>query len=257
MVEAVDDAAGRPGRRLGGAIFAPVGEVEGRTDEIVKRIIQGISLGVLKPGEQLPTENELAAQLGVATLTVRGALAQLRERNILETRRGRVGGSFITAEPAAARAMLRERLTRLSPLEIRDIGDLRVAVSTAAVVLAARRGAISDFDHLRAAAAGLGSGLGSEAFSLAEQRLHLEIVALSQSPRLTRAEVDAQSEMSDVLALRRLAEEEMSRVAKGFRELADLISERRGLAARSWMEEHMAEENAGLLEFHRLTVREG
>ena len=256
MVDSADGAAGEAGRRLGGAIFAPVGEVEGRTDEIVKRIIQGISLGVLKPGQQLPTESELAAQLGVATLTVRGALAQLRERNILETRRGRVGGSFITAEPSEARAMLRERLTRLSPLDIRDIGDLRVAVSSAAVVLAARRGAISDFDHLRTAVAELGSGLAPEAFALAEQRLHLEIVALSQSPRLTRAEVEAQSEMSDVLALRRLGEDDMARVAEGFSELAELVCERRGLAARSWMEEHMVEENADLLEFYRLAVRE-
>ena len=67
---------------------APVG----RADEIVQRITEAIHLGLLDDGERLPVEVDLAAQFGVAPMTVREALATLREQGLVETRRGRSGG---------------------------------------------------------------------------------------------------------------------------------------------------------------------
>ena len=61
---------------------------EGRTEEVVRRLIEVIDLGLLAEGEQLPSESELAMQLGVATVTLREALAVLRQRGLIETRRG-------------------------------------------------------------------------------------------------------------------------------------------------------------------------
>jgi DNA-binding FadR family transcriptional regulator len=59
---------------------------EGRTEEVVRRLIEVIDLGLIAEGEQLPSENELAMQFGVATVTLREALAYLRERRVIETR---------------------------------------------------------------------------------------------------------------------------------------------------------------------------
>lgn len=60
---------------------APVG----RADEIVQRITEAIHLGLLDDGERLPVEIDLAAQFGVAPMTVREALATLREQELVET----------------------------------------------------------------------------------------------------------------------------------------------------------------------------
>lgn len=67
----------------------------GRADEIAEKITEAIHLGLLDDGERLPVEIDLAAQFGVAPMTVREALATLRDQQLVETRRGRSGGSFV------------------------------------------------------------------------------------------------------------------------------------------------------------------
>ena len=49
--------------------------------------------GVWKPGEKLPSENELCASLGVSRVTVRAAIQQLEILGLLETQHG--GGNFV------------------------------------------------------------------------------------------------------------------------------------------------------------------
>ena len=75
----------------------------GRADEIVQRITEAIHLGLLDDGERLPVEVDLAAQFGVAPMTVPEALATLREQGLVETRRGRSWGSSC-AGPQARRS---------------------------------------------------------------------------------------------------------------------------------------------------------
>ncbi|HYO01971.1 MAG TPA: winged helix-turn-helix domain-containing protein [Mycobacterium sp.] len=66
-----------------------------RVDDITDRLITAIAIGEHLPGARLPVERDLAAALGVGRMTVRAALARLVERGLLETRRGRGGGSYV------------------------------------------------------------------------------------------------------------------------------------------------------------------
>jgi len=66
-----------------------------RVDEVTDRLITAIAIGEYLPGARLPCERDLAAFLGAGRMTVRAALARLVERGLLETRRGRGGGSFV------------------------------------------------------------------------------------------------------------------------------------------------------------------
>ena len=81
------------------AVFAPL-DLGRRADAVVRRLSEGIRLGLLRPGEQLPSESELAESFGVAPVTVREALTALREQQLVVTRRGRTGGSFVRDVPA-------------------------------------------------------------------------------------------------------------------------------------------------------------
>jgi GntR family transcriptional regulator len=61
-------------------------------------LADAIASGLLKPGDRLPTEQELAAWLGVSRMTLRHALAELAQRGLVTRTVGRSGGTFV-AEP--------------------------------------------------------------------------------------------------------------------------------------------------------------
>lgn len=63
-------------------------------EQIVQQIEQSIVEGLLKPGDQLPTERELAQQFGVSRTAVREAVKILTEKRLVESFSGR--GTFVT-----------------------------------------------------------------------------------------------------------------------------------------------------------------
>jgi DNA-binding FadR family transcriptional regulator len=64
-------------------------------DEITDRLVTAIAIGEYLSGARLPAERELAAALRVGRMTVRAALARLVQLGLVETRRGRGGGSYV------------------------------------------------------------------------------------------------------------------------------------------------------------------
>lgn len=60
---------------------------------IVRQVEELVLQGVLRPGDRLPAERELAEQLDVSRPTLREALAELESRGLVEARPG--GGTFI------------------------------------------------------------------------------------------------------------------------------------------------------------------
>ena len=58
--------------------------------------------GILLPGARLPAERELAVDYGVAYLTIRRAMAELRDRGRVLTVHGK--GTFVAAPPDGASA---------------------------------------------------------------------------------------------------------------------------------------------------------
>jgi len=66
----------------------------------VEQLATAIRLGVHPNGSTLPSERELAERLHVSRATVREAITALRTAGMVETRRGRGGGSVVTFSPA-------------------------------------------------------------------------------------------------------------------------------------------------------------
>jgi GntR family transcriptional repressor for pyruvate dehydrogenase complex len=62
-------------------------------EAIVRQAEELILQGVLRPGDRLPSEREMAEQLDVSRPTLREALAELESRGLITTRPG--GGTFI------------------------------------------------------------------------------------------------------------------------------------------------------------------
>ena len=129
-------------------IYRTLPEIE-RADAIVERITKAIALGLLKVGERLPPEATLSEMFGVGGQTLREALGELRERGIVETRRGRSGGTFIVNQPRPQTDTIRDWFLSTSISEIRDIRDEQSAISTTTVHLACERAEQHDVDRLQ------------------------------------------------------------------------------------------------------------
>ncbi|WP_022885956.1 FadR/GntR family transcriptional regulator [Glaciibacter superstes] len=78
-------------------------------DEITDRLITAIAIGEYLPGARLPSERDLAASLQAGRMTVRSAIARLVQEGLLETSRGRGGGSFVREQWAASSSASVER----------------------------------------------------------------------------------------------------------------------------------------------------
>jgi GntR family transcriptional regulator, transcriptional repressor for pyruvate dehydrogenase complex len=171
-------------------------EPAGAVEQVVRRIGEAIGAGVLAPGERLPGQVELAEMLGVARMTLRQALAVLEDAGLLEIRRGRTGGAFVSADPPPP------ALDPPTAGQLRALTDWRRAVSGEAAALAALRrtaGEVSGLeDAMRAAEAAADEAAG---FRRADARFHVLIAELARSHRLVAAEANLQVELGDVLAL--------------------------------------------------------
>lgn len=170
-----------------------------RADAIVNRLSTAISLGLLRHGEQLPVENQLTVMFGVATATVRDALKTLRDRGIIETRRGRSGGTFITGTPSLNADELKDRLTTLSLAELRDMQDAQLAAGLTVVRLVIERAFPHDIDRLERIARAMGEATTTAGCMRADSRFHIELAALAQSERLVAAQMQLLTESSEIL----------------------------------------------------------
>lgn len=181
-------------------VFSPLSE-SGRVDEVAQRITAAVHLGLLVDGEQLPSETELAAQLSVSTVTLREALVNLRAQGLIETRRGRNGGSFIRVGTGTPKEVLYGRLRSLSATEWRDLGDEQMAVESAIAFVAAERATDEDVERLHTVMELLPAAATPAARYQADSRFHLALAVASQSERLTRSAIRILGETADVMWL--------------------------------------------------------
>lgn len=184
--------------RVRSAVFAPIGD-PGRAQRVEQRLEAAIQSGMLADGEKLPSEAELAAKLGVATVTAREALNSLRERGLITTLRGRAGGSFVKRPPRSD-AALEKRLGEMSRVDLYDRFTVYSVLLSSCAELAAERSDAFDVEELRS----LLPDEGSDDVDLV-RHLHSEMVldlaAMTQSARLLREIMSAETELGPLARL--------------------------------------------------------
>lgn len=212
----------------------------GRADEVVQRITEAIHLGLLNDGEQLPVEVELARQFGIAPMTIREALAELRARGLVETRRGRKGGSFVKRPAGPPVEYLRTTLAAMTMSELRDLVDEHVAVAGQAARLAAERASAVNVRRLFALTEQLGGATTLGEQIRADSRFHIELAIASHSERLTRREVALQAEASGLVWLPLGPPVDVAAVVAAHHAIAAAVVSEDPDKARRLAEEHVA-----------------
>jgi len=99
------------------------------TKQIAEQIRDAIVSGEFQKGDRLPTETELAASFGVSRPTIREALKRLAAQNLIRSRRGPTGGTFVTnfqivdaSENIVSSTML---MMSLGSMNVTDIIEVR------------------------------------------------------------------------------------------------------------------------------------
>jgi DNA-binding FadR family transcriptional regulator len=227
------------------AVFSPV-DSTARVDAVARRLSDAIALGVLADGEQLPSEAELAAQLGVSTVTLREALMALRQRGLVETRRGRGGGSFVQTPDEALD--LDVRLGAFATDELRDLGDHYAAIAGAAARLAAQRSLPGDVSPLLRSLDEMSQAQSPAQLRRLDGRFHIEVAAASQSARLTREEIRLQADIGPLIWLCYEHPSGLDRAYAQHRAIAHAVQQGDGDQARDLAERHVLDAIEHLIE---------
>lgn len=117
-------------------------------ESVAQRILGLIKSGSLKPGDQLPTERDLAASLQVSRPSVREALRGLAILGVVKTRQG--GGAYISALDAVTLLEPLQFFITLDAGNVDALYDARLLVETGIARRAAQRMGDEELAQLRA-----------------------------------------------------------------------------------------------------------
>ncbi|MGI8779428.1 MAG: FadR/GntR family transcriptional regulator [Solirubrobacteraceae bacterium] len=209
-------------------------------EETVERLVHAIKLGVVRHGERLPPERELAPRLGVSRVTLREAIRALQQAGYVEPRRGRAGGAFVTHRPKsavsdrAARRVARE----MGEDALTDALRFRQVLEPGAAEQAAARTSQDAVALLRRLTDGAAQASVAD-YRAADSRLHIAIAELVGSASLKAAVVDVQVRLSDLLAAIPRLEPAIDHANAQHAAIVRAIAAGDGPGARAAMDEHL------------------
>lgn len=113
---------------------------------VIDQVKQQIIAGVLRPGDRLPSEQELASQFGVSRPTVRESLRALTSMSIIETRHGE--GSFVASLKLDELIQPLSFVMQVDDDAISHLFEVRSFIEAGSARLAATHASESDIEEL-------------------------------------------------------------------------------------------------------------
>lgn len=152
-------------------------------DLVIESLLRDVEQGVIKPGETLPPESELAVQFGVSRAVVREALRSLQVQGVVEIVNG-VGSVIrpLTSTPLANYFTFAARLKDVSIVELLEV---RRGIEVEAARLAASRATDSDIAALAELVDAMGQETGHPGrYAELDTAFHLAIAHTSRNAML-------------------------------------------------------------------------
>lgn len=151
-------------------------------EEVLAALLDAIRGGLYRPGEHLPTQQQLAAQMGVSRGVVREAIEVLRQVQIVSVKRGR-GGTVVDSLEHLEDVL--QRLRGEAHQALRSVLETRRVLELAAAKLAATRARGSSWRTLRDLIAEMESCMDDpRAFVRTDAAFHVTIASLSGNQML-------------------------------------------------------------------------
>ncbi|MFC8592645.1 FadR/GntR family transcriptional regulator [Streptomyces atroolivaceus] len=210
------------------------------TDEAIEKIKAMIVSGALTPGDRLPKESELAAELGLSRNSLREAVRALSLIRILDVRQG--DGTYVTSlDPQ----LLLEALSFVVDFHrddtVLEFLAVRRILEPAATAMAASRIEEEELDALSAQLDALGPDPSVEALVAGDLEFHRGIVRASGNSVLCSLLDGLSGPTTRARVWRGLTQEDaVSRTLHEHRAILAALRDRDAEAARSWATVHVA-----------------
>ncbi|MEU8705714.1 FadR/GntR family transcriptional regulator [Streptomyces sp. NPDC048565] len=210
------------------------------TDEAIEKIKGMIVSGALAPGDRLPKESELAAELGLSRNSLREAVRALSLIRILDVRQG--DGTYVTSlDPQ----LLLEALSFVVDFHrddtVLEFLAVRRILEPAATAMAALRIGEEQLDALGAQLDALGPDPSVEALVAGDLEFHRSIVQHSGNSVLCSLLDGLSGPTTRARVWRGLTQEDaVSRTLHEHRAILAALRDRDPEAARSWATVHVA-----------------
>jgi DNA-binding FadR family transcriptional regulator len=167
-------------------VFSNLSSRRNLSGSVADRIEERILLGVLAPGERLPSEVELGRQFGVSRSVIRDASQALAARGLVSIRQG--VGVTVTAPDSGGFADAAFLVLMRGDATVRDALEARLEIEVMVAGVAAERRRDEDVTRLRERLAVLIDAAGREsmvAVRVADLALHGEILTATRMTVLT------------------------------------------------------------------------
>ncbi|MFE9364069.1 FadR/GntR family transcriptional regulator [Streptomyces sp. NPDC006978] len=210
------------------------------TDEAIEKIKGMIVSGALAPGDRLPKESELAAELGLSRNSLREAVRALSLIRILDVRQG--DGTYVTSlDPQ----LLLEALSFVVDFHrddtVLEFFAVRRILEPAATAMAALRIEEEELDALGAQLDALGPEPSVEALVAGDLEFHRRIVRCTGNTVLCSLLDGLSGPTTRARVWRGLTQEDaVSRTLHEHRAILAALRDRDAEAARSWATVHIA-----------------
>ena len=127
--------------------FAPVNL--GRAgEEVALQIEAAIIEGQLKPGDRLPSERELQGQFNTSRGVIREALQALKQKSLIEIKKGAKGGAFIREVEVATVGESLALFIKRQPMSPYHLIEFRESLDRTITPLAIARGSREEKEEL-------------------------------------------------------------------------------------------------------------
>ncbi|MGW2636899.1 FadR/GntR family transcriptional regulator [Streptomyces sp. NPDC001348] len=210
------------------------------TDEAIEKIKGMIVSGALRPGDRLPKESELAAELGLSRNSLREAVRALSLIRILDVRQG--DGTYVTSlDPQ----LLLEALSFVVDFHrddtVLEFLAVRRILEPAATAMAASRISEQQLDALSAQLDALGAEPSVEELVACDLDFHRSIVRGSGNSVLCSLLDGLSGPTTRARIWRGLTQKDaVSRTLREHRAILGALRDRDAEAARSWATVHIA-----------------
>ncbi|MEU9981382.1 FCD domain-containing protein [Streptomyces sp. NPDC050856] len=207
-------------------------------EEALEQVLQVVRLGLVPGGERLPAERELAERMGISRVTLREVLKVLQEQGLVESRRGRYGGTFVLHRDRTPGEQ--ELRRRIAAVDVEDTLRFREVLEVGAAGLCAAHGLSGQgAERLRAALAATHDAPLDD-YRRQDTLLHLTLAELSGSPTLTAQYAAVRASVNDLLDCIPLLVRNLEHSQHQHTALVEAVLEGDADAAREVMREHCA-----------------
>jgi GntR family transcriptional repressor for pyruvate dehydrogenase complex len=211
-------------------------------EQIIEQIQRQLLAGTLRPGDQLPSERELAEQFGVSRTAVREAVKALREKGLVEIQLGK--GTFVTDGLDGMSQVMRDSLSWIVEVGSKngmfDLVEIREVLEPGIAELAATKFQPEEIEAMQQAVAVMDRSMdNADVYVEADLDFHLALAEATQNPLIIIL-------LNPIVDLLREQRKQIFQVEGGpqrgqmhHKRILEMVTSRNGRAAREAMIAHL------------------